>query len=259
MVMKSVQTAPSSELGAVHVGSDRMLARSSGKASPSRAPRVIFDVDGTLVDTNNAHARAWFDAFKAAGREVAFPRIRPLIGMGGDKLLRVLADLDHESPEGRAISGTRRRRFLDHYLVDCLPMRGARALLKTLTSDGVHCLVATSAEAAELNPILRHAGIEDLLHGGATSGDASRSKPDPDIVVAALRNGDVAPEHAVMIGDTPYDIAAARAAGVAVIGLRCGGWADDCLGGATAVFDDPADLLLAYAAAPQLLIPQHGT
>ncbi len=217
----------------------------------TRRPRgVLLDIDGTLIDSNDAHARSWVDALAEHGHTVAFERVRPLIGMGGDKLLPELTGLDAEGPEGERISTRRRELFLTRHLPRLTPCRGARALVERLRGDGVQLIAASSAQQDELGPLLEQAGVADLIEAATSSDDAERSKPDPDIVAAALRRGRLAAQDVVMIGDTPYDIAAARRAGVRLIALRCGGWDDDGLAGAAAIYDDPADLLAHYEQSP---------
>jgi HAD superfamily hydrolase (TIGR01509 family) len=203
---------------------------------------VLLDIDGTLLDSNDAHARSWAEIFKRHGMDIGFDRVRPLIGEGGDKLLPQLTGIDAESPQGKALSDERRELFLREYLPALRPTRGARALVERLKDAGLRVVVATSSNGKELSALLRQAGVADLIER-ATSSDDGASKPDPDIVGAALAEGRLAPDEAVMIGDTPYDIEAARRAGVRTIALRCGGWWNDAaLAGAVAIYDDPAAL-----------------
>ena len=203
---------------------------------------VLLDVDGTLLDSNDAHARSWEEVFRLHGMDIGFERVRPLIGEGGDKLLPQLTGIDAESAEGKALSEERRELFLRNYLPALRPTRGARTLVERLKAAGLRVVVATSSSRKELGALLRQAGVADLI-GCATSSDDGASKPDPDIVRAALREAELAPDEAVMVGDTPYDIEAARRAGVRTIALRCGGWWDDAaLAGAVAIYDDPASL-----------------
>jgi HAD superfamily hydrolase (TIGR01509 family) len=211
---------------------------------------VIFDVDGTLVDSNDAHAQAWVQALAERGRRVEFARVRPLIGMGSDKLLPAAAGIDAGSQEGHAIVDRRREIFLREWVPRLRPTRGARELLEWLRDDRLTLYTASSANADELAPLLRIAGAEKLIESSTSSDDASRSKPDPDIVKAAIDRSGCPASDVIMIGDTPYDVEAARRAGIAIIALRSGGWSDRDLGGAAAVYDDPADLLERYDLSP---------
>jgi len=211
---------------------------------------VIFDVDGTLVDSNDDHALAWVQAITESGRRVEFSRVRPLIGMGGDKLLPEVTGLSIDSPEGKAIASRRRDIFQRDHLPHLKPTRGAQALLEWLRDDRQKLLVASSAEDDELRQLLDVAGASRLIESATSSDDAERSKPDPDIVAAALRRAGVPAAEVIMVGDTPYDVAAALRAGIEIIGLRSGGWSDQELTGAVAVYADPEDLLEHYDLSP---------
>jgi HAD superfamily hydrolase (TIGR01509 family) len=211
---------------------------------------VILDVDGTLVDSNDAHAHAWVAAFAESGRHVEFSRVRPLIGMGGDKLLPRVAGLPADSAEGEAVNARRRRIFQNTWLPLLKPTRGARELLEWLRDDRMTLVVASSAEESELHDLLRIAGANKLIQSTTSSDDAGRSKPDPDIVKAALDRTGCPANEVIMIGDTPYDVEAATRAAIAIVALRCGGWSDPDLAGAAAIYSDPADLLDHYDLSP---------
>jgi HAD superfamily hydrolase (TIGR01509 family) len=211
---------------------------------------VILDVDGTLVDSNDAHARAWVDAFAAEGVTVAFDRVRRAIGMGGDKLMPAVANIEKDSPEGTRISERRARIFKERELPGIRAFPGVRALAERLLDDGYVLAVASSAQDDELRPLLERAGVLDLITTNASSDDAESSKPAPDIVVAALKAADVDASRAIMIGDTPYDVAAAGRAGVRIIALECGGWRREELNGAIGIYTDPAHLLSRYGSSP---------
>lgn len=207
---------------------------------------VILDVDGTLVDSNDAHAHAWVDAFREAGRNVTFDRVRPLIGMGGDKLMPEVSGLSEESPDGERISHRRGEIFRSRYLPNLKPFPSVRDLLSRLQGDGYTLIVASSAKKEELEPLLKIAGADDLVEHETSSDDAEESKPEPDIVEAALKQSRCEARHSVMIGDTPYDIEAALRAGVRIVAVRSGGWDVPELKGAAAVFNDAAEMLARY-------------
>ena len=212
---------------------------------------VLLDIDGTLVDSNDAHAEAWVVALAEHGRRVDLSRVRPLIGKGGDKLLDEVGGIDADSAPGKAISDRRREIFQRLFLPYLKPTRGARALIQRMHEDGITLVVATSATQSEVADLLRVAAVDDLIHAVSSSDDAEESKPDPDIVQAALKRAHCEPSGAIMIGDTPDDIEAAGRATVPTIALRCGGWwPDDALAGAIAIYDDPADLLQNYEGSP---------
>jgi HAD superfamily hydrolase (TIGR01509 family) len=207
---------------------------------------VIFDVDGTLVDSNDEHARAWVDALSEAGRTVSYERLRPMIGMGGDKVLPLVAGLSAEEGDGKRIAERRDAIFAERYLPQVKAFPGARELLVRLRKEGLRLAVASSSKEDLLRRLLALVGAEDLLETKTSSDDADKSKPDPDIVTVALERLGEPRAQVVMVGDTPYDVEAARAAGIAAIGFRSGGWNDDGLEGAVAVYDGPAALLQHY-------------
>ena len=230
----------------------------NGSATANRKPRaegltrhynrlmiraVLLDVDGTLVDSNDAHASAWVKAFAEAGIAVDFNAVRPLIGMGGDKLMPRVSGLSEESPEGKRVSKRRGEIFMAEHLPHLRPLRDADRLVAALKERGLTAVAASSAKKEELRPLLEVAGASWLVDGATSSDDAEESKPDPDIVQAALKRANASPDHAIMIGDTPYDIEAARRAGVSTIAFRTGGWSDQNLSGAIAIYDGPWDLL----------------
>ena len=209
---------------------------------------VIFDVDGTLLDSNDAHAISWVEAFAEAGYDVPFEVVRPLIGMGADKLLPKTIGISHDSDEGKKLVARHSEIFEERHLPRLRPFEGARDLVQRIRSDDLKALVATSARNEQLTELLKAAHVDDLMQERATASDAKRSKPDPDIVQAAIEESAMSPKHLVMIGDTPYDIEAAAKAGVRTIAFRCGGWTDDKLKGAIEIYDGPADLLAHYEA-----------
>ena len=205
---------------------------------------VLFDVDGTLIDSNDQHARAWVAALAEAGYTIPFERVRPLIGMGGDKVLPALVPgLTEDSPQGKAIGKSRTRWFMEHELDTIPPTRGARELLDAVRERGARVVVATSAKKEELDALLARGDLGPLVDTAATSADAEDSKPDPDIIGAALKKAGVAANEAVMIGDTQYDIEAAHKAGVACVALLCGGNDPATLREAEATYADPAELI----------------
>lgn len=211
---------------------------------------VLLDVDGTLVDSNDAHARAWVDAFAEFGREVAFERVRPLIGKGGDKLMPEVSGLDPESVEGTRLAARRAAIFRERYLPKVEAFPRATELLQRLHADGLTLVVATSAKKAELEPLLELCRATHLVTARTSSDDAENSKPDPDIVAAALARAKVPASDALMLGDTPYDIEAAARAAVDTIALRSGGWDDAALVRALAIYSSASDLLAHYDESP---------
>jgi HAD superfamily hydrolase (TIGR01509 family) len=222
----------------------------AGAMSSSPVRGVLLDIDGTLLDSNVAHARAWVDALTEGGVQVELSRVRPLIGKGADKMLPELAGIPAESGAGQAIAKRNKVIFKERYFGECHPFPLVRELVERIRSDGIAVVVASSAPKDELDALLEAAGVRDLIESAATSGDAPRSKPDPDIVRAAARRSDLPPDALLMVGDTPYDVEAARRAGIDALALRSGGWSDVDLSGAIAVYADPADLVARYETSP---------
>jgi HAD superfamily hydrolase (TIGR01509 family) len=199
---------------------------------------AIFDVDGTLVDSNDAHAHAFVEAFSERGLEVPFERVRRLIGKGADKLIPELIGR-YEA----AIADRKKAIFKARYLPALRAFPQVETLLAKLRAMGLKLAVASSAGKDELAALLDVAHARPYFDQEANADDAQHSKPDPDIVQAALRRLALSPSRCVMIGDTPYDAEAAHRAGVAFIGVRCGGWDEARLQPALGVYENPADLL----------------
>jgi len=217
---------------------------------PMRYRGVLLDMDGTLVDSNDAHARAWQRAFADNGDQLPWEKIRRLIGMGGDNLIPAVLGVDKESELGARINQRRSEIFRREHLSHIRPFPGVRPLLERMREAGLRLVIATSSPREELEPLIDIADIRDLLKERTSADDAESSKPDPDIVQAALDRLGLPPEEAVMLGDTPYDIAAAGRAGVDVIAFRCGGFSEEDLAGALAIYDGPADLLEHWEESP---------
>jgi phosphoglycolate phosphatase-like HAD superfamily hydrolase len=170
--------------------------------------------------------------------------------MGGDKLVPELTGVEVSSPRGKAFTSRRSEIFKKTYLPTIHAFPRVHELLARWKSDGLRLVVATSAQRDELNALLEQAGLDELIDRKTSSSDAERSKPDPDIIEAALDRGHLEPADAIMLGDTPYDVTAATRAGIATIALRCGGWDDDALRGAIAIYEDASELLARYETSP---------
>ncbi|BAY98783.1 hypothetical protein NIES37_27350 [Tolypothrix tenuis PCC 7101] len=214
---------------------------------------VILDVDGTLILSNNAHAEAWVEAFAEFGYEVKFTQVRPLIGMGGDQIIpKFVPGLSDQQGKGKQIADKRKELIINKFSKELTPTNGARELILKMQSVGLRLIIASSASSQELSVLLKAGHIDDLLSQdeATTSNDAESSKPAPDIVQAALDRLNIPASQVVMLGDTPYDIESANKAGVDVIALRCGGFDDDQLENAIAIYNDPADLLTQFDSSP---------
>lgn len=212
---------------------------------------VFFDVDGTLIDSVGAHARAWSEALAEAGYQIPAERIGPLIGMGGDRMLpELVPGLSVDAEPGKTIADRRRIIFQKRELPTLAPTPGARQLVLAVRARGARIVVASSAQRDELDELLGRAGVTDLIDVASTANDAEESKPAPDIIEAALGKARVAARDAVMVGDTRFDIEAAHRAGVPCVALRCGGADPASLVEAEAVYSDPRELAASLDRAP---------
>lgn len=210
---------------------------------------VIFDVDGTLVDSVDLHARAWQQTLRHFGKEVPFEDVREQIGKGGDQLMPVFLPKEQVEKQGEEIEKYRTELFQKNYLSEVKPFPDVRNLFERLKKDEYKLALASSAKGEELQTYKRISNIEDLLDTETSSDDADKSKPEPDIFLAALKRlGDVKPENVIVVGDTPYDAEAAGKAGLRTIGFLCGGFAKEKLQGGNCVeiYKDAADLLKNY-------------
>ncbi len=211
---------------------------------------IILDIDGTLVDSNAAHARAWVDTLSEFGYDVGVAQAQRLIGMGTDKLLPLLIGIDKDSAFGKKLTERRKTIFRSRYLPGLQPTRGARALLDVFERERFGLMVASSAEGDELSALLAVCGAPELAHRTPPPHAVGSSKPDPDVVSAALGRLHRRPSEVMMLGDTPYDIEAAKRDGIGIIALRCGGWDTTDLSAALAIYADPADLVAHFADSP---------
>ena len=205
---------------------------------------AIFDLDGTLLDSVDLHALAWHEAMVKFGHDVTLEQVRSQIGKGGDKLIPVFLSADEQRSHGKELEEWRGRRFKTSYLPLVRPFSAVPDLLRRLRDAGLRIAVASSAKRDELDKYLDIAGIADLVDATTSSEDADESKPAPDVFEIVLRKLKIAGADAVAIGDTPYDATAAGKAGVATIGVLCGGFTEASLreAGCFEVFRGPAAL-----------------
>lgn len=190
------------------------------------------------------------EVFAEAGYPVLFEHVRRLIGMGGDKLLPRVAAVNGKSDEGKRLGKRQGEIFRARFLPSLRPFPGVRELLERMRGDGLTLVIATSAQKEDMRQLLEQAGVADLIEERASASDAKESKPDPDIVQAAVALSGHRALECVMVGDTPYDVEAATAAGVPIVALRSGGWDDAGLQGALVIYADAADLLAQYSSSP---------
>jgi HAD superfamily hydrolase (TIGR01509 family) len=213
---------------------------------------VIFDVDGTLVDSVDVHARSWVEAFQDYGVEVEFEVMRRQIGKGGDQIIRMFLSQQQVADFGERLEQHRGRLLKERYMPRIKAIPGGRPLLEHLLRHGKKIALASSAKEDELARYKQIAGIDDLIDTETSSDDAQRSKPHPDIFQAALKRLDLKPDECVAVGDTPYDAEAAGKGGLRTIGVLSGGWTEHDLrqAGCIAVYRDVADLLDYYDKSP---------
>ena len=204
-------------------------------------PAAILDVDGTLVDTNYHHAVAWFRAFRKHGIVLPVWRVHRHIGMGGDQLVAALAGDDAEDQHGDSIRDAEQDLYME-LIGEIERVEGARELIEELKRRGHPVVLASSAKHEEVDHYIDLLEARELADGWTTSADVEATKPEPDLVRAALEKAGT--DGAVMVGDTPWDVRAAARAGVETIAVLTGGFSEQELGevGAAAVFESVAEL-----------------
>ena len=209
---------------------------------------AIFDVDGTLLDSVDLHAKAWHEAMVRFGHEVSFQQARSQIGKGGDKLIPMFLSEDEQRDHGKELDSWRSEHFKTKYLPLVRPFSAVPDLLQRSRDAGLRISIASSAKKDELEQYMDIAGIQTLVDEIVSSDDVKQSKPAPDIFEAVLDKLAIDGRDAVAIGDTPYDAEAARKAGIRTIGLLCGGFTEDDLrnAGCVEVYPGPAALLACF-------------
>ena len=211
---------------------------------------VLFDLDGTLVDSNDLHVDAWEQVLREAGHETSRDAIHAQIGKGADMFVPALV----QSADQATIKELGDRHgaiFNDRYIGQVRPFPGASALLARVAESGRKVVLASSASKEELEHYLDLLGARSAVTGATSIDDVERSKPAPDIFAAALQQLDgIGPDAALAVGDSPYDIESAGGAGIATVALRSGGFPDEALTGAAAIYDDVAALLADFEDSP---------
>jgi phosphoglycolate phosphatase-like HAD superfamily hydrolase len=213
---------------------------------------VVFDMDGTLVDSVDLHAESWTRTFALFGHQIPVDKVRFQIGKGGDQLLPYLLGQKEADARGDEMAASRAELFKREYMSRVKPFEAVPALFRHIREHGLKVAIASSAKAEELKVYKKIAGIEDLSDADTTADDAEKSKPHPDIFRAVLDKLGLWPEDVVVVGDTQYDVEAAAAAGMGTIGVLCGGFPEDVLrkAGAIAIYRDPSHLLAEYDKSP---------
>ncbi|MBG6182242.1 phosphoglycolate phosphatase-like HAD superfamily hydrolase [Arthrobacter sp. CAN_A214] len=213
--------------------------------SPERG--VLFDVDGTLVDTNYLHTIAWWQAFRRFGHDAPMAEIHRAIGMGGDKLIGHLLGSDRDASQDGELESTHGAIY-SSYWPSIRRFEGARELLQRCAGKGLGIVLASSASKQELAVMRTIIDADDVLAGATSSSDAENSKPSPDILRAALDTAGLLAENAVFVGDAVWDVLAAKELGIPTIAVESGGTSEAELrnAGAVEVYADVAELLAAF-------------
>jgi HAD superfamily hydrolase (TIGR01509 family) len=210
---------------------------------------VIFDIDGTLIDSVDLHAQAWKEAFKHFGKDIPYEDVRHQIGKGGDQLMPVFFSKEELKEIGSEMEKYRGELFKRDFLPKVRPFPKVRELFQRILKDNLRIALASSAKEEELKEYKKIARIEDLVEEETSADDANKSKPHPDIFEAALEQlGDVKPSEAIVVGDTPYDAQAAGKIELRTIGVLCGGFPEAELkaAGCAEIYHGPADMLARY-------------
>jgi HAD superfamily hydrolase (TIGR01509 family) len=215
------------------------------------ARAAVFDVDGTLADTNHLHVVAWWEAFRQAGHQVPMHDIHRSVGLPGQDLVEHLLGDDRDTGQDGTLKAAHKALYATYF--DRLPaFDQAGDLLRSLAGDGWQVVLVTSAGGSELAALRRAIAADDAITATASADDVEEGKPAPDPVEQALELAGVAASDAVFVGDTVWDMQAASRAGVPAVGLLCGGIPRTALeaAGAAAIFDNPADLLAQIDTSP---------
>jgi HAD superfamily hydrolase (TIGR01509 family) len=214
---------------------------------------VIFDVDGTLVDSVDLHAQAWQESFREYGYDLPFDKIRHQIGKGSDQLIpTLLSQADYERV-GKKIAELRKEIYQKQLLSQVRPFPQVRELCERVKADGKKILLASSAQKGTVEAYTQLLEIEDLIDSATSTTDVEKSKPEPDIFQAALDKLDgITASETIVVGDTPYDAQAANKINLHTIGVLCGGFSEAELrdAGCIAIYESPADLLAHYEQSP---------
>ncbi|MEV7144093.1 HAD family hydrolase [Streptomyces tauricus] len=214
---------------------------------------AVFDVDGTLVDTNHLHVTAWWEAFRQAGHDVSMHDVHRAVGLGSDDLIGHLLGEGRDTGQDDAISAAHKTLY-GTYFERLRPFPGAGDLLRRLDSEGWTVVLATSAGGAELAALRRAIDADDVIRATASSDDVDSGKPAPDPVEHALELAGASAEHSFFVGDTVWDMRAGTRAGALCVGVLCGGIPRGDLekAGASSVYRDPAHLLASLSKSPMV-------
>lgn len=214
---------------------------------------IIFDLDGTLVDSVDYHAEAWVKAFKEYGYDFPFEQLRQQIGKGSEFIIGELLSSESAKKLESKIAGYRKKYYQENLLEKVKPFPKVKELFATIKADNLKVVLASSARKETIAHYQELLQIEDLIDGATSTDDVDKSKPEPDIFIAALEKlENISAQEVIIVGDSPYDAIAAGKAALRTIGVLCGGFERETLtqAGCIAIYQDPADLLENY---PQFL------
>jgi HAD superfamily hydrolase (TIGR01549 family) len=217
---------------------------------------VIFDVDGTLVDSVDFHAKAWVEAFKQHGYEVPFEAVRQQIGKGGEQIVEEFIP-EAERDITSDLTQYRKKFYQQNFLQQVRPFPKVRELFERLRGDGIKVVLASSGRKESIEHYQNLLNIKDLIDGTTSTEDVEAAKPNPDIFIAAMDKIEgIDASEILVVGDSPYDAQAATKIPLRTIGVLCGGFSEEQLtdAGCIAVYQDPADLLAHY---PQCLLGER--
>ncbi|MCF6522844.1 HAD family hydrolase [Streptomyces sp. JJ36] len=225
-------------------GSSGSSGSSESPGAPEAVRAVLFDVDGTLVDTNYLHAVTWWEAFRQAGHRVPMRDVHHAVGMGSDRLVGHLLGPDRDREQDARIAAAHGTLYAA-YFPKLAALPGAAALLRAVAARGRRVVLASSAAATELAAMRRALDADDAIDAATAGDDVDSTKPAPDLVREAVRLAGVPARRTLFVGDTVWDMQACAAAGVPCLGVLTGGVprADLAEAGAEEVFDGPAELL----------------
>lgn len=214
---------------------------------------IIFDLDGTLVDSVKYHAKAWVKAFKEYGYDFSQETLSQQIGKGSEFIVGEMLSSEEAEKLHSDIAEYRKQYYQDNLLEKVQPFPKVKELFKTIKGDNIKIVLASSARTDTIEHYKKLLNIEDLIDGATSTDDVEKSKPEPDIFTSALAKLDnIKPEEVIVVGDSPYDAIAANKVNLTTIGLLGGGFSAETLtdAGCVAIYQDPVDLLAHY---PQFL------
>lgn len=212
---------------------------------------VLCDIDGTLIDSNPAHAEAWLRTFEHFGIPATYDQVLHQIGKGSDHLIPHFVPVQSEREQiEEKLKTYRKNLFHRDYIGTIQPFPKVRQLLQRMRENNLIVAVASSSDKQDLPLFKKIAQIEDLVEKDTSAADAKHSKPDPDIFQAAMGKVGLRPQECIALGDTPWDIEAASKAGVPTIAVTSGGWTREQLSNALAIYEDVADLYRNYDSSP---------